>query len=164
MTVAKVRQLIEQTDLTYSEITARTGVGRASISRWARDGAWRRPAHAPRATDMVPVSRAGRQLKLRKLATRLEAQARRCVRELEQAPQVDVATLMQALQVLKLVQLEAQGRRGRRRWTGPAITGAARLARDEAIRTALTEMRSASFRDGPKDQTRNLEIPDRRQD
>jgi sirohydrochlorin ferrochelatase len=62
MAVAKVRNLIEHTGLTYSEITAKTGVGRASICRWARDGKWLRPAHAPRATDMVPSLRAGREL------------------------------------------------------------------------------------------------------
>ena len=38
--VAAVRRLIEETALTYSEIAARTGVGRASICRWTRDGAW----------------------------------------------------------------------------------------------------------------------------
>jgi WD40 repeat protein len=63
--VANVRHLIERTDLTYSEISAKTGVGRASICRWARGGKWQRPAHAPRATDMVPTLRAGRRLKLR---------------------------------------------------------------------------------------------------
>jgi hypothetical protein len=61
---------------------------------------------------MVPDWRAGRRLKLRKLATRLEALAGRHVRELEEAPRVDVETLMQALQVLKMARLQAMGRRG----------------------------------------------------
>ena len=42
-TVAAVRRLIEQTALTYAEIAARTGVARASICRWTRDGGWQRP-------------------------------------------------------------------------------------------------------------------------
>ena len=84
--VARVRHLIENTVLTYSEIVAKTGVARASISRWARDGAWQRPLFAPRATDRVPTARAGRRLRMRMLATRLEAVAERHVRDLEQTP------------------------------------------------------------------------------
>jgi hypothetical protein len=56
-TVTKVRRLIEQTALTYGEIAARTGVGRASICRWARGGGWQRPVFAPSATDTVPSAR-----------------------------------------------------------------------------------------------------------
>jgi transcriptional regulator with XRE-family HTH domain len=142
MAVAKVRHLIEQTDLTYSEIAKKTGVGRASICRWTRDGKWRRPPFAPRATDLVPSLRAGARLKLRKLAGRLQALAERYVRELEEAPRVDVETLMHALQVLKMARLEAMGRRGRGGFrVGPATSGAWTQARDNAIRTALKEMR-----------------------
>src|SRR5882672_6474316 len=71
--VAQVRQLIEQTELTYGQIAARTGVGRASICRWTRDGGWKRPAFAPRATDTIPTARASARLKARKLAARLFA-------------------------------------------------------------------------------------------
>ena len=68
--------------------------------------------------------------------------AERYGRELEQAPDVEVETLMQALQVLKMARLEAMGHRGRgRRRSGPAVTGAWATARDNAIRTALKEMR-----------------------
>ena len=141
MAVAKVRNLIERTDLTYSEIAAKTGVGRASICRWARDGKWLRPAHAPRATDLVPSLRAGRRLRMRKLATQLEALAQRYVRELEEAPNVDPDKLMQALQLVKMARLEAMGRRRRRRFYSEPRTGAWALSRDEAIRTALKEMR-----------------------
>ena len=104
------------TGLTYSEIAKKTGVGRASICRWARDGKWLRPAHAPRATDLVPTLRAGRRLRMRMLATRLEALAQRHVRELEEAPNVDPDKLMQALQLVKMTRLEAMGRRRRRRF------------------------------------------------
>ena len=38
--VAAVRRLVETTLFAYGEISARTGVGRASICRWTRDGAW----------------------------------------------------------------------------------------------------------------------------
>jgi hypothetical protein len=140
MVVAKVRHLIEDTDLTYSEITKKTGVGRASICRWARDGKWLRPAHAPRATDLVPTLRAGRRLRMRKLADRLEALAQRHLRELEQAPEVDPDRLMQALQLVKMARLEAMGRRRRRRTVGPTYTGRWASDRDAAIRTALKEM------------------------
>jgi hypothetical protein len=163
LTVAKVRHLFEHTDLTHRQIAAKTGIHPTSITHWARDGAWQRPPHAPRAPHMVPDWRAGRSLKLRKLAARLQALAERHVRELEAAPDVEVETLMQALQVLQMARLEAMGRKGRGRcWVGPAVTGAWTAARDEAIRTALTELRSPPFRDSPKDQTRVLEIPDRR--
>src|SRR4051812_7185166 len=137
-TIAKVRHLFEHTDLTYAEIAAKTGVTPGIITHWKRDGGWRRPAWAPRATESVPDWRAGRKLKLRKLAIRLHAQAERWVRELEASPQTDVETLMQALEARKLTRLEAMGRRGRGGIrTGPAVTGASTQARDEAIRTAL---------------------------
>jgi hypothetical protein len=144
MAFANVRNLIERTDLTYSEIAAKTGVGRASICRWARDGKWLRPAHAPRATDLVPSLRAGRRLRMRKLAGRLEALAERHLRELEEAPEVDPDRLMQAMQLVKMARLEAMGRRRRRPplfSAGPARTGLWASEREAAIRTALKEMR-----------------------
>ncbi|HXO68127.1 MAG TPA: hypothetical protein VN838_04115 [Bradyrhizobium sp.] len=142
-TVARVRYLFEHTDLTYAEIAAQTGVTLGTITRWKRHHRWRRPAYAPRATDSVPDWRAGRRLKLRKLAVRLRVQAERCVRDLEAQPETDVETLMRALQALKVVRLEAMGRRGRGGFrTGPAVTAAWTLARDEAVRTALTETRA----------------------
>jgi hypothetical protein len=140
MAVAKVRNLIERTDLTYSEISKKTGVGRASICRWARDGKWLRSAHAPRATDLVPSLRAGRRLRMRKLAERLEVLAGRHLRELEEMPAVDPDRLMQALQLVKMARLEAMGRRRRRRTVGPTYTGMWAYERDQAIRTALKEM------------------------
>src|SRR4051812_49156825 len=115
MTVAKVRHLIENTDLTHREIESKTGASTCAISRWTRDYGWQRPPGAPRASDMVPDWRAGRPLKLRKLAGRLLALAERHVRELEAAPRVDVEALMQALQVQKMAKLEVTGGR-RRRW------------------------------------------------
>jgi hypothetical protein len=144
LTVAKVRHLIEHTGLSHREIEAKTGVSTCAISRWTRDFGWRRPPHAPRAADMVPDWRAGRRLKLRKLAGRLQTLAERHVRELEAAPRV-VETLMQALQVLKMARLEAMGSHRRRGpggvWVGPATSGAWATERDNAIRTALKEMR-----------------------
>jgi hypothetical protein len=139
-TVARVRHLFEHTDLTYPQIAAQAGVSVGTITGWKRQHRWRRPAYAPRANDSVPDWRAGRRLKLRKLAVRLRAQAERCVRDLEAQPETDVETLMRALQVLKVVRLEAKGRRGL--WSGPAVTGAWMDARDQAIRAALTEMRA----------------------
>ena len=139
--VAAVRRLIEQSTLTYGEIAAKTGVGRASICRWTRDGGWQRPLFAPRATDTIPRPRAGQKLKLRLLAERLRTLAERYVRELEETPGVDLDRLVQALEVLKMARLAAMGRRRRRRWTDEPRTGARTLERDAAIRTALREMR-----------------------
>lgn len=139
---AQVRRLIETTVLTYGEISKQTGVGRASICRWTRDGGWKRPLFAPRATDTVPSARASQKLKLRKLAERLHALAERAVRELEAQPDIDIDRLMQALQVLKMARLEAMGRRRPRRHVDmPARTGREMMERDEAIRTAQKEMR-----------------------
>jgi hypothetical protein len=112
--VAQVRRLIEETELTYGEIAARSGVGRASICRWTRDGGWKRPAFAPRATDTVPRMRASARLKSRMLAARLFALADRTVRELEETPGVDLAKLGEALELLKMARLAARPRRRRR--------------------------------------------------
>ncbi|MDP2409783.1 MAG: hypothetical protein Q8M26_05805 [Pseudolabrys sp.] len=139
--VAAVRALIEHSVLTYGEIAVRTGVGRASICRWARDQSWVRPAGAPRATDTVPRRRAGRKLKLRMLAERLLAVAERHIRALETSEHVTLNQLMEALQAVKMARLEAMGRRRRRRRDGETLTGEQWIARDVAIRTALTEMR-----------------------
>ena len=62
--------------------------------------------------------------------------------ELEAAPRVDLTALMQALQVLKMARLQAQGRRGgARRPPDPPPGGGWKLACDDLIRTALKEMR-----------------------
>jgi hypothetical protein len=142
MVVAKVRHLIEHTDLSYKQIEAKTGVNRGSISLWARDGGWQRPPTAPRALDTAPDWRASPRLKQRRLAIRLEALAHRHVRELEAAPRVDVERLMQALQLLKMARLQAMGRRGcGHRWPDPPGSGGWKLARDNAIHAVLKEMR-----------------------
>jgi transposase len=56
-----VRHLVENTDLPYREITWKAGVSAGTITNWLRDFAWQRPAHAPRATDLVPNYCAGRR-------------------------------------------------------------------------------------------------------
>ena len=114
-TVAAVRRLVEQTTLTYGAIAARTGVGRASICRWTRDGAWKRPPFAPRATDTVPSARASARLKARTLSLRLSALAERYIRELEESACVDLDKLGEALELLKMAKLAAMGRRRRRK-------------------------------------------------
>jgi hypothetical protein len=119
--VATVRRLIEQTTLTYAGIAARTGVGCASICRWTRDGGWKRPVFAPRATDTVPSARASAKLKARTLAARLSALAERYMRELEGSASVNLDKLAEALELMKMAKLAAQGRRRRR----PPSAGAA---------------------------------------
>jgi hypothetical protein len=139
-TVAAVRHLVETTGLSYREIGEKVGIPHSNITGWKRDHGWQRPPHAPRAKDMIPTARAGRRLKLRKLAERLRALAERAVRELEDAPQVDVEALMRALQVLRMARLEVIGGYRRRKSLGLAETGRDRLSRDEAIRAALKEL------------------------
>jgi hypothetical protein len=112
--VARVRHLIEGTTLTYGEIAARTGVGRASICRWTVDGGWKRPLFAPRATDTIPRARASHKLKRRTLAARLTALAERYIGELEAMNCVDPDKLAEALELLKMARLAAMGRRRRR--------------------------------------------------
>ncbi len=112
--VAAVRRLIEETTLTYGQIAARTGVGRASICRWTRDGGWQRPPFAPRATDTVPRHRASAQLRRRTLAARLTALAERHLAELEASGSVDAEKLGQALELVRMAKL-AGLRRSRRR-------------------------------------------------
>jgi hypothetical protein len=113
-TVAAVRRLIEETALTYDRIAARTGASPACISRWMRDGAWKRPPFAPRATDTVPTARASAYLKRRMLSLRLTALAERYVGELEATPGVDLAKLGQALELMKMAKLAAMRRTPRR--------------------------------------------------
>ncbi|MBI2713186.1 MAG: hypothetical protein HYX37_01870 [Rhizobiales bacterium] len=137
-TVGEVRRLIEQTALTYGEIAKRSGVGRASICRWTRDGGWQRPVFAPRATDTVPRPRAGQKLKLRLLAERLRTLAERYVRELEETPGVDLDRLVQALEVVKMARLAAMGRRRRRRLSADASAGSFKTL-DATARAALLE-------------------------
>jgi hypothetical protein len=142
LTVAKVRHLVETTVLNYGEIAAKTGTTNCAVSRWTRDGGWQRPLNAPRASDMMPNWRAGRRLKLRKLAGRLQAIAERYVRELEETPGVDLNKLIEALQVLRMARLEVMGNRGRRRpWLGPVVSGQWKAELDKAITTALKQMR-----------------------
>jgi len=122
-TVAQVRRLIEQTILTYGEIAAKTGVGRASICRWTRDGGWTRPAFAPRATDTIPTARASARLKRRTLAARLSALAERHVREMEDSACVDADTLATALELLKMAKWAARPKK-RRKPTSPPVVPA----------------------------------------
>jgi hypothetical protein len=132
--VAAVRRLIEQTALTYGEIAKRSGVGRASICRWTRDGGWQRPLFAPRA---------GQKLKLRLLAERLRTLAERYVRELEEAPHVDLDRLVQALEVLKMARLAAMGRRRRRRLSADASAGSFKTLDAPARAALLADLRAA---------------------
>ena len=118
--VAAVRRLIEQTTLTYGEIAAQTGVGRASICRWTRDQGWKRPPWAPRATDTIPTARASARLKMRTLAARLAALAERHIHELEASACVDPDRLAEALELMKMAKLAARPRKPRRKTAADA--------------------------------------------
>jgi hypothetical protein len=141
MTYAEVRELIERTALTYEQIKARTGVDTGTISCWARDGGWARPLDAPRSSDRMPTFRARRRLKLRKLAGRLQWLAEHNVRRLEATPGVDLDSLIQALQVLRMARLEATGNRRRGPWQSESRTGTWTMSREQAIDAVLKEMR-----------------------
>ena len=112
--VEAVRALIEETTLTYHEITARTGASPASISRWMQAGAWKRPLFAPRSMHTVPTPRATAYNKRRELSRRLAALAERYVRELEGAPVIDLDKLGHALELMKMAKLAAMRRTPRR--------------------------------------------------
>jgi hypothetical protein len=139
--VAAVRRLIEQTALTYGEIAAKTGVGRASICRWTRDGQWQRPVFAPRATDTVPRARASAQLKARTLQARLAALAERMIRELEDSARVDPEQFAEALELMKMAKLAARPR-------SPRAVTAAKAPRifDAAPRAVMKGLRERGVR------------------
>jgi hypothetical protein len=117
-TVAAVRRLIEQSTLNYRQIAARTGVSINSISKWKRDGGWKRPPFAPRACDTIPAPRATLKLKRRMLGARLQALAERHVRELEEGACVDPVKLGEALELLNMARLAANPRRRPKRRPG----------------------------------------------
>ena len=144
--VAAVRGLIEGSVLTYSEIAAKTGVGRASICRWTSDQRWKRPLFAPRATDTVPSARAGARLKARTLAARLAALAERHIRELEAAESVDPDRLAEALELLKMAKLAARPKRRHRKAAETAADAAQQASHgtwQAEPRTLLRAMLSA---------------------
>ena len=141
--VTAVRKLVEETALTYGEIEARTGVGRASICRWTRDGGWQHPLFAPRATDTVPRARASARLKRRLLAGRLCALAERYVAQLEESASIDLEKLAQALMLMRMAKLAARPKK-RRSGNARAILGAERTALDYEDESAvLARLRSA---------------------
>ena len=112
--VETVRRLIEETTLTYHQIAARTGASPASISRWMQAGEWKRPLFAPRSMLTVPTPRATASNMHRLLSRRLLALADRTVRELEEAPTIDLDKLGQALELAKMAKLAAMTRTRRR--------------------------------------------------
>ena len=109
-TVNDVQVLIETTTLTYHQIAKRTGVSPASISRWMQAYEWKRPLFAPHAMHTVPTPRASAYLKHRLLAKRLFALADRYVRELEEAPTIDLDKLGQALELARMAKLATMRR------------------------------------------------------
>ncbi|CAN5350590.1 hypothetical protein BH11PSE4_BH11PSE4_20900 [soil metagenome] len=143
VTVVAVRDLIENSVLTYKQIAAKTGVRAGTVGRWAREAGWQRHPFAPVASDKVPKERAGRRLKLRMLGTQLHQLAERCVREMWDSPAVDLDRLIEAMQVLKMARLEAaKSRRPRRVDHGLTLGRLSRLPADESKRIALAELRA----------------------
>ena len=139
--VAAVRDLVEGSVLTYGEIAARTGVGRASICRWTRDcdGSARCLRRAPptRCRARAPAPAEGAHACLR-----LAALAERHIRELEAAACVDPEKLSEALELLKLAKLAARPKR-RHRSPEEAAADAALQTWDTGARTVMRTMRGA---------------------
>jgi hypothetical protein len=143
VTVAAVRDLIENSVLTYKQIAAKTGVSAGTVGVWARGAGWPRHPCAPVASDKVPTKRAGRRLRLRMLGTQLHQLAERCVRDMWDSPAVDLDRLIEAMQALKMARLEAaKGRRPRRIDDGLTLGRLSQLPADESKRIALAEMRA----------------------
>lgn len=143
VTVVAVRDLIENSVLTYKQIAAKTGASAGTVGRWAREGGWQRNPFAPVASDQVPKERAGRRLKLRLLGTQLQQLAERCVREMWDSPLVDLDRLIEAMQVLKMARLEAaKSLRPRRVDHGLTLGRLSRLPADQSKRIALAELRA----------------------
>jgi hypothetical protein len=113
-TVSIVRKLVEETTLTYAQITARTGVSAGSISRWMNMGGWKRPLFAPRSMLTRPTPRATAYNQHRLLSRRLFALADRYTRELEDAEGVDLDKLGEALELAKMAKLAMMTRTRRR--------------------------------------------------
>ncbi|TMJ04449.1 MAG: hypothetical protein E6G97_05670 [Alphaproteobacteria bacterium] len=113
--VRQVRRLVETTTMTYAEISQRSGVPYANISRWANEGHWTRPLFAPRAPDTVPRWRARRNLRRRTLAARIDTLAEQRVCALEAAPGIDLAGLREAIELIKLGTLADRPHTGRHR-------------------------------------------------
>jgi hypothetical protein len=79
-----------------------------------KTGEWKRPLFAPRSMASVPTPRASVRFKHRELAARLTKLADRYVRELEEAPAIDLDKLGQALELLKMARLATMRRTARR--------------------------------------------------
>ncbi len=152
-TVAAVRDLVEGSVLTYTQIAHKTGVAQASICRWTRDGQWKRPLFAPRATDRVPSARAGARLKARTLSARLQALAERHICELENAGPVDAAKLAEALELVKMAKLAARPKK--RRVVLEALAGASRTSSETPPQTSA-ETLSATWDAGPRAVMRSI--------
>ncbi|MBV9079222.1 MAG: hypothetical protein JO048_17295 [Methylobacteriaceae bacterium] len=114
-TVTAVRRMIELTCLTYGEIAARAGVGRASVCRWTRAGGWTRPQGAPLSTDLAPSAPASALRRARDLHRRALAVAERIMADLESDPNAHPDTLAAALHMLQVARLEARPKRPRSR-------------------------------------------------
>src|SRR5215212_10009879 len=84
-TIAAVRLLFERSTLNYSEIARRTGVGPASVSRYAHAGGWTRPPGAPK-YNAFANGLPGPQLRGRMLAQRLRDICGRYLDDMERQP------------------------------------------------------------------------------
>jgi transposase-like protein len=98
-TLDAARELFEKTMLSYREISRRTGVSPATLTRQARRGGWIRPQKDFPEEHYSPEGR--RTLRRRALAERLIRQAERRLDELETNPRTTPAALKQAIRFVK---------------------------------------------------------------
>jgi DNA-binding MurR/RpiR family transcriptional regulator len=98
-TLDAARELFEKTMLSYREISRRTGVSPATLTRQARRGGWIR---CQKDFTEEHYSAEGRRiLRRRALAERLMRQAERRLDELETNPRTTPAALKQAIRFVK---------------------------------------------------------------
>jgi hypothetical protein len=102
--VAAVRLLFERSTLNYAEIARRTGVGPASVSRYAHAGGWTRPPGAPK-YNAFANGLPGPGLRGRMLARRLRDLCERYLDDMERQPDArdlpDCGTVLTMLRMAK---------------------------------------------------------------
>lgn len=113
-TVARVRELVTETILTFREIARRTGVDKGTISRWTARHGWVRPPGACKPNPRPPEARHTVNRIGRALAQELRAQCERLLEQIVAAERPDPAALAEALDLLARARAEQTVRRGRR--------------------------------------------------
>jgi hypothetical protein len=136
-TVAAVRLLFERSTLTYAEIARQTGVGPASVSRYAHAGGWTRPPGAPK-NNPFANGLPGPGLRGRMLARRLRDICERYLDEMERHPDPrDLPDCDTVLSMLRMAKEEERRRRRPRSRRVPAPSPSATWTSSSATRSPI---------------------------